>query len=79
MKKAVQIISIIAILAVTLITLTGCMNINYEVKLNNDGSAEISYLMGYDKQFLKDMGTSTDTLKNDETIGEAKASIESEG
>ena len=79
MKKAVQIISIIAILAVTLITLTGCMNINYEVKLNNDGSAEISYLMGYDKQFLKDMGISTDTLKNDETIGEAKASIESEG
>ena len=62
MKKAVQIISIIAILAVTLITLTGCMNINYEVKLNNDGSAEISYLMGYDKQFLKDMGISTDTL-----------------
>mgnify|MGYP001029839219 FL=1 len=79
MKKAVQIISIIAILAVTLITLTGCMNINYEVKLNNDGSAEISYLMGYDKQFLKDMGISTDTLKNDETMEEAKASIESEG
>ena len=35
MKKAVQIISIIAILAVTLITLTGCMNINYEVKLKD--------------------------------------------
>lgn len=79
MKKAVQIISIMAILAVTLITLTGCMNINYEVKLNNDGSAEISYLMGYDKQFLKDMGISIDTLKNDETMGEAKASMESEG
>lgn len=79
MKKAVQIISIIAILTVTLITLTGCMNINYEVKLNNDGSAEISYLMGYDKKFLGNMGISTDTLKNDETMGEAKESVESEG
>lgn len=79
MKKAIQIISIIAILAVTLITLTGCMNINYEVKLNNDGSAEISYLMGYDKKFLENMGISTDTLKNDETMGEAKESVESEG
>ena len=52
MKKTIRIISIITMLIIALVTLTGCMNVNYEVKLNEDGSAEISYLLGYDKIFL---------------------------
>ena len=52
-------------LIIALVTLTGCMNVNYEVKLNEDGSAEISYLLGYDKSFLSSMGVSTEDLKNE--------------
>lgn len=62
-------------LIIALVTLTGCMNVNYEVKLNEDGSAEISYLLGYDKSFLSSMGVSTEDLKNDETIANMQETV----
>ena len=79
MKKTIRIISIITMLIIALVTLTGCMNVNYEVKLNEDGSAEISYLLGYDKSFLSSMGVSTEDLKNDETIANMQETVKNEG
>ena len=57
MKKT---IGIIIVLILTLITLTGCAEINYEVKVNKDGSAEISYIYGISKDVLQKLNVSAD-------------------
>ena len=53
MKKT---ITVIAMLIIMLVTLTGCMTVDYEVTINKNGSADISYVMGYSKSFFKSMG-----------------------
>lgn len=57
MKKT---IGIIIILILTLITLTGCAEINYEVKVNKDGSGKVSYIYGISKEVLKQLNVSAD-------------------
>ena len=79
MKKTIRIISIITMLIIALVTLTGCMNVNYEVKLNEDGSAEISYLLGYDKSFLSCFVGSAEDLKDDGTVASMQATVKYEG
>ena len=41
MKKT---IGLIVTLLITLVMLTGCVNVNYEVKVNKNGSGDISYV-----------------------------------
>lgn len=59
MKKT---IALIVMLLIALITLTGCVNINYEVKVNEDGSADISYVYGISKETLESMQVSADEM-----------------
>ena len=47
MKKT---IGLIVVLAIVMIMLTGCVNVNYEVKVNKDGSGDISYLYVFSKE-----------------------------
>ena len=60
MKKT---IGIIAILVLALIVLTGCsINVNYDVKINKDGSGDISYIYGFSKDTLENLQTSAEDL-----------------
>lgn len=52
MKKTIK---LIMILMLVLIVLTGCVNINYEVKVNKDGSGDISYVYGFSKETLNSL------------------------
>lgn len=79
MKKALKNIAIITILGIILFTLTGCANVNYDIKLNKDGSADISYVMGYDKSFLASMGVETTSVKNDDSLNDMKKEAEENG
>lgn len=79
MKKTLKNIAIIAILTIILLTLTGCANINYDIKLNEDGSGDIAYTMGYDKSFLKSIGVETTSVKNDDSLNDMKKEAEAKG
>lgn len=59
MKK---ILSIVAIMSMLLLVLTGCVNINYEVTLNKDGSADVALIYGFEKEALQQLGTSSDDM-----------------
>lgn len=65
MKKMVKEILVALIAAIVVICLSGCARVNYEVNVNKDGSADVSYVMGYDKEFLNSMGVSEDDLGED--------------
>lgn len=62
MKKVMKGILVIAIACMVLISLSGCARVNYEVNVNKDGSADVSYVIGYDKEFLSSMGVSESDL-----------------
>lgn len=62
MKK---ILSIMAIMSMLLLVLTGCMDINYEVALNKDGSADLTLIYGFEKEILEQYGTSSDEMSAD--------------
>lgn len=79
MKKTLKTVLFIAMMAIVLFCLTGCANVNYEVKLNKDGSGEVSYIMGYDKSFLSSMGVTANDLSDDSTLDEMKEEAEKEG
>lgn len=79
MKKTLKNIAIIAILGIILLTLTGCANVNYDIKLNKDGSGDVSYVMGYDKSFLASMGVETTSVKNDDSLNDMKKEAEENG
>ena len=63
MKKT---IGIVVILVAMLIILTGCsVNIDYQVKVNANGTGEISYIYGYSKDTLESLQTtSADLVKS---------------
>lgn len=62
MKKT---IGLIAMLIIALVMLTGCVNINYELKVNSDGSGDISYLYTFSKESLSSLGvTAQDMIGN---------------
>ena len=70
MKKTLKNVAIIAILGIILFTLTGCANVDYDIKLNKDGSGDIAYVIGYDKSFLASIGVETSSLENDNSFSE---------
>lgn len=53
MKKYLK---IIVTLVLMLILLTGCANVNYEVQINDDGSGDISYIIGLNIEELENLG-----------------------
>ena len=79
MKKTIKTLALIVITIVTLLTLTGCANVNYEIKLNKDGSGDVSYILGYDKSFLSSMGVTTESLANDDSLDEMKEEAQEQG
>lgn len=62
MKKVLSLISVMAIL---LITLTGCVTVNYEVTLNKDGTADVAYIYGFEKETLEQLETSAEEMTSD--------------
>lgn len=79
MKKTLKNIAIIAILGIILLTLTGCANVNYDIKLNKDGSGDIAYVIGYDKSFLASIGVETSSLENDNSFEEMEEQAKQNG
>lgn len=59
MKKT---IALITMLIIMLLALTGCAQINYEVKVNKDGSGEISYTYGISKNVLQQLNISAEDV-----------------
>ena len=59
MKKT---IGILIMLIVVLFALTGCAQINYEVKVNKDGSGEVSYIYGFTKETLNSLQVSVEDM-----------------
>lgn len=58
-------LSLIVIMLIILVALTGCVQVNYEVSINKDGSAEIAYVYGFNKEFLEQQGASADEMTED--------------
>lgn len=79
MKKTLKNIAIIVILGIILLTLTGCANVNYDIKLNKDGSGDIAYVIGYDKSFLASIGVETSSLENDNSFEEMEEQAKQNG
>lgn len=79
MKKTLKNIAIVTILGIILLTLTGCANVNYDIKLNKDGSGDISYVVGYDKSFLASIGVETSSLENDKSFDEMEEQAKQNG
>lgn len=59
MKK---ILSLILVMILLLVTLTGCVNVEYAVKLNRDGSGDITYVYAISKQALDALQMTADEL-----------------
>ena len=79
MKKTLKTITLMLMVGIILLTLTGCANVNFDIKLNADGSGEVSYVMGYDKSFLTSMGVTTSSLENDDSFKEMEDEARQEG
>lgn len=62
MKK---VLSLAIIMVMLLALLTGCVNVNYEVTLNKDGTADVAYIYGFDKTTLEQMGTTAEDMTSD--------------
>lgn len=71
MKEKTKKIVLVVLMVAMLVLLTGCANVNMEVKVNSDGSADISYVMGYDKDFLSSMNITKEDLAEDDTFEES--------
>lgn len=72
MKRTLKSLLFVVFLSMLLFVLTGCANVNYEIKLDKDGSGDVSYIIGYDKSFLSSMQVSIDDLQGDDTFDEMK-------
>lgn len=59
MKKTIGLISMCLLV---LVTLTGCVNVDYELKINKDGSGDISYVYGFSKETLESLQISAEDM-----------------
>lgn len=73
-----KILSLISIMAILLIALTGCVSVNYEVTLNKDGTADVAYIYGFEKEMLEQLETSAEDMTSDmkENAEESEYEIE---
>lgn len=79
MKKTLKSAILMLMIGMLLFVLTGCANVNYEIKLEKDGTGDVSYVIGYDKKFLSSMGVKLEDLKEDNTFEEMQAEAKQEG
>lgn len=79
MKKTIKSAILLIMIGMLLFVLTGCVNVNYEIKLEKDGSGDVSYMMGYDKQFLNSIGAKQEDLEGDDTFDEMQDEAEEKG
>ena len=75
MKK---VLNLILVMILMLATLTGCVNIDYKVKVNKDGSGDITYIYGIEKEALQAMQMSADDVMSEmkEGIQDSEYDIE---
>jgi len=75
MKK---VLNLMLIMILMLVVLTGCVNIDYTVKVNKDGSGDITYIYGIKKEALESMELSADDLMNEmkEEVEDSEYTIE---
>lgn len=59
MKKSLK---LFILLILMLIILTGCVDINYEVTINSDGTANITYVYGFEKEYLEEMEVTAEEM-----------------
>ena len=59
MKKT---IGLIVTLLITLVMLTGCVNVNYEVKVNKNGSGDISYVYAFKKESIQSLNANIEDM-----------------
>lgn len=59
MRKTIK---LVAILAIMLIALSGCVSMDYGVKVNRNGSADVDYTLQYSVKDLESMGITTSTI-----------------
>lgn len=59
MKKT---IGLVMALVLVLIALTGCVKVDYEVKVNKDGSGDISYVLGFTKKTLDSLQVTAEDM-----------------
>jgi len=62
MKK---VLSLVLVMILMLVALTGCVNIDYTVKVNKDGSGDITYIYGIKKETLESLEMSADDLMSE--------------
>lgn len=76
MKK---ILNLLLVMVLMLVVLTGCVNIDYTVKVNRDGSGDITYIYGIEKQALESMQMSADDVMSEmqESVEDSEYTIES--
>ena len=79
MKELTKKVLLAVLMFAMLIALTGCANVNMEVIINSDGSADISYIMGYDQNFLKSMSITKEELKSDDSFDASMEDARAEG
>lgn len=70
-------IKLIVISIIMLFTLTGCAAVDYEITVNSDGSANINYILGYNKQFFNNMGVNPEDMEEDSFVNFKKEAEES--
>lgn len=77
--KIKKIFSLIAMLLIMLLALTGCVNVDYNIKVNKDGSGEITYIYGVQKSALDAMQISPDSIMDEmkKEVTESKYEVES--
>jgi len=75
MKK---VLSLVLVMILMLVVLTGCVNIDYTVKVNKDGSGDITYIYGMQKEALQAMQMSADDVMSEmqESVQDSEYTIE---
>lgn len=71
MKKTITLL-LIGLMMLTV--LTGCVSVDYDIKVNKNGSGDITYIYGLDKAMIESMGTTPDEMTAD-----SKKDAETEG
>lgn len=55
-------IKLIIMLVIMIVALTGCVSVDYQVTINEDGSGNITYIYGFEKSKIESLGMTVDEL-----------------
>lgn len=59
MKKAIK---LVIMLVIMVIALTGCVNVDYQITINEDGTGNVTYIYGFEKSKLETLGMTVDQM-----------------